>query len=176
MRGKKGIRIHALDFFILKKGDPHSYPHTLLLRLCVFLICVCIVFSRANGRYKSSRSAYPSVSINLFYNCVQDRELEIQLFENRLLKSNQRIKILELLLSDTRAKNDQVYVQKNKKSKNSRGRSLWHSRQECPGTKRGREVSNLAAMCAFSYVPRKVTTCSLLRRRWQQNFAIILKI
>jgi hypothetical protein len=43
MRGKKGIRIHALDFFILKKGDPHSYPHTLLLRLCFFLICVVMM-------------------------------------------------------------------------------------------------------------------------------------
>ena len=114
MRGKKGIRIHALDFFILKKGDPHSYPHTLLLRLCFFLIRVRIVFSRANGRYRSSRSAFPRVSINLFYNCVQAREVEIQIFEKRLLKNNCRIKILELLLSDTRAKNDQLYVQKKK--------------------------------------------------------------
>ena len=39
---------------------------------------------------------------------LEARELEIQIFEKRLLKNNQRIKILELLLTDTRAKNDQL--------------------------------------------------------------------
>jgi hypothetical protein len=41
---------------------------------------------------------------------LEARELEIQIFEKRLLKNNQRIKILELLLTDTRAKNDQLKV------------------------------------------------------------------
>jgi hypothetical protein len=68
-----------------------------------------------------------------------------------MFKKTKKAKILEDFLSDTRAKNVQVQREGERYKERERG------------TKRGREVSNLAAMCAFSYVPSKVTTCSLLR-------------
>uniref|UniRef100_A0A7S0HXP6 Kinesin-like protein n=1 Tax=Hanusia phi TaxID=3032 RepID=A0A7S0HXP6_9CRYP len=42
---------------------------------------------------------------------LEARELEIQIFEKRLVKNTQRIKILELLLQDTKAKYEQMKLQ-----------------------------------------------------------------
>ncbi|EKX43307.1 hypothetical protein GUITHDRAFT_163899 [Guillardia theta CCMP2712] len=42
---------------------------------------------------------------------LEARELEIQIFEKRLVKNTQRIKILELLLQDTKAKYEQMRLQ-----------------------------------------------------------------
>eukprot|EP00802_Teleaulax_amphioxeia_P006460 Tamp_06464.p1 GENE.Tamp_06464~~Tamp_06464.p1 ORF type:complete len:743 (+),score=212.59 Tamp_06464:41-2230(+) len=77
---------------------------------------------------------------------LEARELEIQIFEKRLLKNNQRIKILELLLTDTRAKNDQLKASIDGGNLGGGGRTVKGAQRPIQGGSGRRAMHNLAQL------------------------------
>jgi hypothetical protein len=143
---------------VVRTGDTDlREAHTLVFRL----ICFTIVFRRANWRYRSSRSASSrTTSASKFSSCYS-RTLAPRM-TRYMFKKTKKAKILEDFLSDTRAKNVEV--------------------------QREGERSAILLLCVLfpMYLVKSLrvhfsefVSCEVAPsqdRRWQQNFAIILKI